>query len=45
MQDETTSHRIHNIFESIFKVYGHGVIGLGYLKLAGGDVYLPDLNP
>ncbi|EFN83332.1 hypothetical protein EAI_12002, partial [Harpegnathos saltator] len=32
-QDGATPHRTHEVFESIHKVYGNRIIGLGYPKL------------
>ena len=49
MQDGATLHRTHNVFESIFKVYEHRVIGLEYSKFVSGGMewfpYTPNLNP
>ncbi|EZA53834.1 hypothetical protein X777_06699 [Ooceraea biroi] len=38
MQDEATPHRTRDVFESIHKVYGNRVIGLGYPKFAHGGL-------
>ncbi|EZA54526.1 hypothetical protein X777_03334, partial [Ooceraea biroi] len=49
MQDGATPHRTQEVFETIHKVYGNRVIGLGYPKFAQGGLewppYSPDLNP
>ncbi|EZA51526.1 hypothetical protein X777_09741 [Ooceraea biroi] len=49
MQDGATPHRTRDVFESIHKVYGNRVIGLGYPKFAYGGLewppYSPDSNP
>ncbi|EZA62136.1 hypothetical protein X777_03743 [Ooceraea biroi] len=48
-QDGATPHRTQEVFETIHKVYGNRVIGLGYPKFAQGGLewppYSPDLNP
>jgi len=38
MQDEATPHKTKEIFETIHKVYGNRVIGLGYPKFAQGGL-------
>lgn len=49
MQDGAAPHRTQTVFESLYSKYGVRVIGLGYVKFAGGGVEWPsnspDLNP
>lgn len=50
MQDGAAPHRAHEVFETINKVYGDRVIGLGYSHFIRGEgiewpPYSPDLSP
>ena len=49
MQDGATPHRIKEVFEAIYNVYGNRVIDLGHPKFVRGGIewspYSPDLNP